>query len=224
MPPVAPSPLEPDSPEAMLLSAYQQGVFPMADPETGEIEWFCPNPRAVLDVSPGGFHVPRSLARVLRRRTFEFTTDEDFEGVMRGCAASNPRFPAREQSWIDERLIRVYTNVHRAGHAHSIEAWREHAGRRTLVGGIYGVSIGAAFFAESKFCRPQSGGTDASKACLAVLVEHLRERGFTVLDVQFPNRHLEQFGLHLVSRASFLTQLATATAHAATWGTLQRGG
>jgi leucyl/phenylalanyl-tRNA--protein transferase len=194
----------------------------MADPESGEIEWYCPNPRAVLDLSPGGFHVPRSLARVLRRGTFEFTTDEDFENVMRGCAESNPRFPTREQSWIDERLIRVYTNLHRAGHAHSIEAWREHHRRRTLVGGIYGVSIGAAFFAESKFCRPQCGGTDASKACLAVLVEHLRKRGFTVLDVQFPNPHLLQFGLHLVSRSQFLAQLATATAQPVTWDTLHR--
>lgn len=177
----------------MIIAAYCQGIFPMADDESGEIGWYSPDPRAVFPLDE--FHAPRSLLRTIRRGKFEVRIDTAFEEVMRGCAD-------REETWISEELLQAYVALHRIGFAHSVEAW--YGGE--LAGGLYGVSIGGAFMGESMFTRV----TDASKVCLVVLVERLRERGFTLLDSQLPSRHLQGYGQALISRASYLRQLAAA--------------
>ncbi|GMV37219.1 MAG: leucyl/phenylalanyl-tRNA--protein transferase [Fimbriimonadales bacterium] len=176
-----------------LLTAYMHGIFPMADPATGEIWWFRPDPRAILPIH--GMHVSRSLRRVLRSGKFDVTVDRDFEGVMRGCAD-------REETWISEDLIRAYTELFRMGYAHSIETWRE----GSLVGGVYGVSLGAAFMAESMFHRE----TDASKVALHALVTRLAERGYELLDVQYQTPHLASLGVIEISLAEYLRRLAVA--------------
>ena len=192
----------------LLLEAYRHGIFPMANSESGGLEWFSPDPRAVLPLDR--FHVPRSLARVVRQGRFEIATDTCFTRVMRECAAPRRDGPS---TWIDERLIEVYEELHRHGHAHSIEAWR--AGK--LVGGLYGVHIGAAFMGESMFSRPGSGGTNASKVCLVKLVELLRARRFRVLDTQFHTPHLDQFGVVEVPRDDYLARLADALIERTEW-------
>jgi len=183
------------TPEGVEL-AYRHGIFPMADEQSGEVLWFRPDPRAVIAI--GGLHVSRSLARTIRRGRFEIRVDSDFEGVMRGCA-DRP-----EGSWINDRFVEVYGALHRAGKAHSVEAWRE--GR--LVGGTYGVALGGAFMAESMFHRE----TDASKVALAALVQRLRERNFTLLDVQYVTPHLESLGAIEISRREYERRLARALA------------
>jgi leucyl/phenylalanyl-tRNA--protein transferase len=200
---------EPDVVES-ILGAYRLGYFPMAESarRPGSIHWLSPDPRAIIPLD--AFHVPRSLAKRVRSARFEITSDRDFVGVIRGCA--EPRTGERD-TWIDDRIVSAYTALHHAGHAHSIEAWFD--GR--LVGGLYGVRIGAAFFAESKFSRPDRGGTDASKVCLVHLVHHLRRRGFTLLDVQMSNPHLEQFGVIEVPRAEYLGRLTDAMARRGGW-------
>ena len=209
----------PDLTVETLLKAYRAGLFPMADPETGRLSWFNPDPRGFIPLEPGrlgGFHVSRSLARRVRSRKFDMRSDAAFEAVIRGCA--EPR-PDRPDTWIDDRIVAAYTALHRAGHAHSVEAWLapENQAQPELVGGVYGVAIGAAFFAESMFCRPERGGTDASKVCLVHLVSHLRRRGFAVLDVQFWNPHIDQFGCREIRRAEYLVRLHEATARAVEW-------
>ena len=181
------------TPEGVEL-AYRHGIFPMADERSGEVLWFRPDPRAVIPLD--GFHVSRSLARTLKRGRFEIRVDTDFEGVMRGCA-DRP-----EGSWIDDRFIAVYGALHRGGKAHSVEAWRE--GR--LVGGTYGLALGGAFMAESMFHRE----TDASKVALAALVQHLTERGFTLLDVQYLTPHLASLGAIEIPRSDYEARLAKA--------------
>ncbi|MCC6729807.1 MAG: leucyl/phenylalanyl-tRNA--protein transferase [Chthonomonadales bacterium] len=161
-----------------LVSAYREAVFPMADSVTGRLYWMRPDPRAVIPLD--GFHMSRSLARAIRRGRFEVRVDTDFEGVMRGCA------DRAEGTWITEEFVAVYGELHRRGAAHSVEAWSE--GR--LVGGTYGLALGAAFMAESMFHRE----TDASKVALAALVARLRERGFALLDVQYLTPHLSSLG------------------------------
>jgi leucyl/phenylalanyl-tRNA--protein transferase len=207
---------------AALLAAYREGAFPMADPDTGRIEWFCPDPRAVMPLNPesapgagDGFHISRSLARRLRSGRFAVTSDTAFEDVIRGCA--EPR-EGREETWIDERIVRWYTDLFELGHAHSVEAWLGAPDAPPLlVGGVYGVSIGAAFFAESMFSRPERGGTDASKVALVRLVQHLRERGFTLMDVQFRNPHIDQFGVKYIRRRKYLDLLAKAVDAPVEW-------
>jgi leucyl/phenylalanyl-tRNA--protein transferase len=181
------------TPEGVEL-AYRHGIFPMADEQSGEVLWFRPDPRAVIQI--GGLHVSRSLARTIRRGRFEIRVDSDFEGVMRGCA-DRP-----EGSWIDDRFVEVYGALHRAGKAHSVEAWRE--GR--LVGGTYGVALGGAFMAESMFHRE----TDASKVALAALVQRLWERDFTLLDVQYVTPHLESLGATEITRREYERRLERA--------------
>jgi leucyl/phenylalanyl-tRNA---protein transferase len=201
-----------------LLRAYREGYFPMADPDRpqSDLMWFNPDPRGVLPLSEAdGFHIPRRLQGRLRSGCFRVTTDTAFAEVIRACAA-----PRRDEpnSWIDHRIVALYTALHEAGHAHSIEAWLPRVGHPpALVGGLYGVHIGGAFFAESKFSRPAEGGTDASKVCLVHLVRHLRERGFTLLDVQFWNPHLEQFGCREIPRSEYLRRLAEATITPRDW-------
>ncbi len=197
-----------------MLEAYRLGAFPMGDTaEGGPIRWYSPDPRGIIPLE--GFHVPRRLADKVRSRVFEVTTDRAFEAVIRACAEPRPP-PGEQESWIDERIVSSYVGLHRAGHAHSVEAWSHGAGGPELVGGLYGVHIGAAFFAESKFHRPGMG-TDASKVCLARLVMHLRARGFELLDVQMWNPHLAQFGCVEVARSGYLEQLRAACAKSVSW-------
>jgi len=174
--------------------AYRHGIFPMADERSGEVLWFRPDPRAIVPLD--GFHISRSLARTIKRATFEIRLDSDFEGVMRGCA-DRP-----EGTWISERFVEVYGALHLAGKAHSVEAWRE--GR--LVGGVYGLALGGAFMAESMFHRE----TDASKVALAALVMRLRERGFPLLDVQYVTPHLASLGAVEITRREYEQRLARA--------------
>jgi len=183
------------TPEGIEL-AYRHGIFPMADERSGEVLWFRPDPRAVIPLD--GFHVSRSLARTLRRGRLEVRVDTAFETVMRGCA-DRP-----EGSWISDRFVEVYGALHRAGKAHSLEAWRD----RRLVGGVYGLALGGAFMAESMFHR----ATDASKVALAALVGHLSERGFTVLDVQYMTPHLESLGAVEITRREYERRLERALA------------
>lgn len=205
-----------------MLDAYRAGAFPMADPQTGAIEWFRPDPRAILPLD--GFHVPTSLRqRVTSRgpRRFWVTSDRAFSRVIRACA--KPR-PDGEGTWIDDRIVHAYETLHDAGHAHSVEAWAigdergEEAGDDlVLVGGLYGVHVGGLFAGESMFSRPVLGGTDASKVCLVHLVHHLRRRGFALLDVQFVNPHLEQFGVVELACDDYLDRLARAVQTQTAW-------
>ena len=203
-----------------LLGAYRSGFFPMGDnrsPEGGAIQWFNPDPRAVIPLTPDhGLHLPRRLLARVNSHRFEITTDQAFADVMRGCAAPRPP-PGEQHSWIDARIIDVYTALHEAGHAHSIEAWLNRDETRTLVGGLYGVHIGAAFFAESKFHRADLGGTDASKVCLVHLIHHLHARGFELLDVQFWNPHIDQFGCTEIPQAEYLARLKAAANREVAW-------
>jgi leucyl/phenylalanyl-tRNA--protein transferase len=192
----------------LLVRAYRQGVFPMVNSETGRIEYFSPDPRTILSLDD--FHVPKSLARRVRSDRFEIRTDTHFEQVMRECAESRPD---RRDTWIDERLVVAYCGLHELGFAHSVEAWLEDV----LVGGLYGVHLGAAFFGESMFSRQELGGRDASKVCLVWLVEHMREAGFELLDTQFMTPHLERFGAVEVPRELYLSLLERALASQAAW-------
>lgn len=201
--------LDPQRPNAeLLLRAYARGIFPMVDGRSSRIEYFSPDPRAVIPLER--FHVPRSLARVRAKRPFEIRSDTVFEEVIRACG--EPR-AGRLETWLDERLIAAYVDLHAHGFAHSVEAFRE--GR--LVGGLYGVHIGAAFFGESMFSRPELGGTDASKLCLVELVERLRAGGFALLDTQFSTPHLARFGCVEIPRERYLALLEIAIRRRGEW-------
>ncbi|MEO0588806.1 MAG: leucyl/phenylalanyl-tRNA--protein transferase [Planctomycetota bacterium] len=183
---------------AMVLSAYRAGAFPMADDRRGRLGWFSPDPRAVLPLDDR-FRVRRSLAKRVRNAGFRLTVDRAFADVIHACAAPRPQQPG---TWISHDIEDAYVELHRLGFGHSVEAWR---GSR-LVGGLYGITLGSAFFGESMFSRE----TDASKVCLVHLVARLRDRGFTLLDTQFVNDHLRQFGVVELNRSDYLTQLAEA--------------
>jgi leucyl/phenylalanyl-tRNA--protein transferase len=176
----------------LLLEAYAGGLFPMAM-ENGQLGWFSPDPRAIIPIKE--FHVPRGLRKVLGKGRFEVKVNTAFEEVMRGCAA-------RETTWISDLIHRSYTRLHELGHGHSIESWQD----GVLVGGLYGVSIGGAFFGESMFSRVP----DASKVALEALVRRLDARGFTLLDTQWVTEHLKQFGTHEIPRQEYLRRLARA--------------
>ena len=166
----------------ILLRAYSVGLFPMADAaDDPELFWVEPELRGIIPLDT--FHVSKSLAKTIRRKPFDIRYDTAFEAVMAGCASAAPDRPS---TWINETIRRLYTELHHIGHAHSVEAWEGDE----LVGGLYGVSLGSAFFGESMFSRR----TDASKICLVHLVERLREKGFTLLDTQFTTDHLKNFG------------------------------
>jgi leucyl/phenylalanyl-tRNA--protein transferase len=181
------------SPE-LVLAAYAQGIYPMADPD-GTIRWYSPRRRAIFPLD--AFRVPRSLAKVVRRGVYEIRVDTAFEEVVRGCAD-------REITWISEEIVRTYTELHHLGFAHSVEAWHE----GELVGGLYGVALRGAFMGESMFSRMPS----ASGVCLVSLVERLVERGYVLLDSQTPTRHLARFGQILVPREEYLHRLRGALA------------
>jgi leucyl/phenylalanyl-tRNA---protein transferase len=190
-------------PTDLLVSAYASGWFPMAVGD-GSIRWFSPDPRGIIPLD--GFHVSKRLARVIRRRVFDIQINREFEAVIRGCAEA-PRDAEDPGTWIDQEIHDSYCALHRAGLAHSVEAWQE--GR--LAGGLYGVAIGGAFFGESMFHHV----TDASKVALAALVDRLRERGFTLLDTQWTTEHLEQFGAIEIPRRRYLAVLADALSRTA---------
>jgi leucyl/phenylalanyl-tRNA--protein transferase len=182
----------------LLLRAYTIGLFPMAETaEDPELFWVDPERRGVIPLDT--FHVPRSLRKVVRRGTFEVVVDRDFFGVLDGCAEITDK---RRATWINSEIVRLYGDLHRRGFAHSVECWRE--GR--LVGGLYGVALGGAFFGESMFSRE----TDASKVALVHLVVRLIRGGFTLLDTQFVTPHLAKFGAIEISRAAYRRQLARA--------------
>ena len=181
------------APEA-LLQGYRLGVFPMAM-DDGAIEWFSPDPRGILPLDQ--FHMPHALERVVRKGVFEVRINTSFTEVMRRCAE-------RPETWINGEIIASYTRLHEMGCAHSIETWRN----GELTGGLYGVSIGGAFFGESMFHHV----TDASKVALCALVERLREKRFVLLDTQWRTPHLERFGVIEVSRRQYMYLLTRALA------------
>jgi len=185
------------SPE-LLLSAYCQGVFPMAH-DDGQIVWYDPDPRAILPLDQ--FHIPRSLARTIRRGRFQVRVDTAFAAVIRACAEPAP---GREETWIDETIISAYSRLHQLGFAHSVETWLD----GELVGGLYGVAVRGLFAGESMFSR----GRDASKVALVWLVEHLREQQFQLLDVQFTTPHLRRFGAVEIPRSEYKRRLQAALA------------
>jgi leucyl/phenylalanyl-tRNA--protein transferase len=172
----------------LLLRAYALGVFPMAESRADpELYWIDPKQRGILPLD--AFHVPHSLRKTIRRRVFEVRVDTAFKEVMEACAEPGP---GRPDSWINDEILALYTALHEARHAHSVEAWRD----GKLVGGLYGVTIGAAFFGESMFSRE----TDASKVALVHLVARLRCGGFELLDTQFVTKHLARFGVVEIPR------------------------
>ncbi len=171
----------------LVLSAYEQGAFPMADPESGEINFYSCDPRCVLPLEPGGLQISRTLKRRAESGRFRIAIDTAFNAVVGECGKERR---GDNQSWISEELRALYVELHRRGHAHSVEAWLD----ENLVGGLYGVALNGAFFGESMFSRPQLGGTDASKVCLVALVSRLRARGFQLLDCQYSNDHMLRMG------------------------------
>jgi leucyl/phenylalanyl-tRNA---protein transferase len=185
-------------PSELLVSAYSSGWFPMAVDE-GEIRWYSPDPRGIIPLE--AFHVPSRLARVIRRGRFRIDIDRDFPAVIRGCAQVD-RKDDDPGTWIDSEILTSYIALHRQGLAHSVEAWEG----ESLAGGLYGVALGGAFFGESMFHR----ATDASKVALAALVEHMKARGFTLLDIQWVTPHLEQFGAIEIPRSEYLELLHEA--------------
>jgi leucyl/phenylalanyl-tRNA--protein transferase len=187
----------------LLLRAYSNGVFPMAESRgRSEIFWVDPEWRGIIPLD--GFHVPRSLRRVVRRRLFDVRSDTAFDTVIRECAA--PR-RGRGDTWINDDIVRSYAELYRLGFAHSIECWQND----DLVGGLYGVSIGGAFFGESMFSRV----TNASKVALVHLVARLVDAGFRLLDTQFVTEHLTQFGALEVPRNQYHQMLREALANEA---------
>jgi leucyl/phenylalanyl-tRNA--protein transferase len=182
-----------------LLRAYAAGIFPMAESaESTELRWYDPPIRALIPLDES-FHVPRRLMRTLRQAPYRVTVNQCFEEVMRGCAAPGE---GRETTWINKDIFRLYTTLHRGGHAHSVEAWDGDK----LVGGLYGVSLGRAFFGESMF----SLKTDASKIALVHLVALLRHCGYQLLDTQFQTSHLVRFGTFEIARSAYQLLLAAA--------------
>jgi leucyl/phenylalanyl-tRNA---protein transferase len=181
------------SPER-LLAAYRRGIFPWYSPGQ-PVLWWSPDPRAVL--FPEEFRLTRSLAKTLRNRGFAASIDRDFEGVIDGCAAPRTASPG---TWITAEMRAAYLELHRLGHAHSIEIRRQGA----LAGGLYGVRLGGVFFGESMFSRER----DASKAALAHLVRLCRRSSLAVIDCQLPSRHLASLGARTIPRAQFQALLA----------------
>jgi leucyl/phenylalanyl-tRNA--protein transferase len=185
------------NPEELLL-AYRLGIFPMAESRNAkDVLWVRPHERCILPLDK--FHVPRRLADTIKSDRYTVTVDKRFVDVIRGCAESRPD---RRDTWINAPIIDVFTMLHTRGLAHSVEVWFE----EKLVGGLYGLSLASAFFAESKFSRMR----DASKVALVHLAARLKAGGYTLLDAQFPNPHLEQFGAVTVTEERFQSLLAQA--------------
>jgi leucyl/phenylalanyl-tRNA--protein transferase len=180
----------------IVLYAYTQGVFPMAHPEEGNaVYWHEPHLRGIIPLD--GFKVSKNLAREFRSGKYDYCIDRDFEAVLRACAE-------REETWISDEIMEVYLALHEMGYAHSFEVWKG----EELVGGLYGVAMGRAFFGESMFHRV----SNASKLALVFLVEYLRQQQFTLLDTQFQTEHLAQFGTIEIPQEAYLKMLAEALA------------
>jgi leucyl/phenylalanyl-tRNA--protein transferase len=189
----------------LVLRAYRHGLFPMAEGRGGEkLFWLDPIKRGVLPL--GGFHLSRRLLRTVLSDTFTVTADQNFAGTIAGCATP---LPDRIDTWINPQIERLFTELFRMGHAHSIEAWQG----GNLVGGLYGVALGGVFFGESMF----SFARDASKVALVHLVARLRLGGFRLLDTQFVTPHLEQFGAAEIPRDRYKRLLAEAVDLPAVW-------
>jgi leucyl/phenylalanyl-tRNA---protein transferase len=192
-------------PPDLLLKAYASGVFPMAESASDpEVFWVRPETRGIIPLD--ALHVPKSLAKTIRQGRFEIRFDHDFAAVIDACAEVREE---RESTWINAPIREAYTGLHMRGNCHSVEAWRE----GSLVGGLYGVSLGRAFFGESMFSRER----DASKVCLVKLVEHLNTRGFVLLDTQFTTDHLKRFGAVDVQRRKYEKLLEEALRGEATF-------
>ncbi len=194
------------SPE-VLLHAYASGMFPMAVPELGNsIFWFAPDPRTIIPLD--GLHVSKSLRRKVRKQPFEVVSDRDFEAVIRACA--EPREgDSQDETWISEDIIKAYTNLHRLGFAHSVECYEN----GELVGGLYGVTLGGAFFGESMFHK----ATDASKIALYHLVKQMNRLGYQLLDVQYTTDHLTRLGAVEITRAEYEERLKAAVELPVVW-------
>ena len=192
---------------ATVIRAYERGCFPMGNAD-GSIHWITSDPRFVLPI--GGLHVPKSLARLARQRPFEIRVDTAFRRVMEQCAVDRGD---ENLAWITPRMIDVYEEMHRAGFAHSVEAWSG----GVLVGGLYGVTLGGAFFGESMFSRLDLGGSNASKLCLLELDRLLAARGFLLLDSQERNEHMAQFGGEEISLDAYGARLADAIQAPVAW-------
>lgn len=193
----------------LLMSAYAQGVFPMAEAD-GQVYWYTPDPRAIIPLD--GFHVPRRLARTVRSSRFQVTADHSFRQVMTECAKLRP---GRETTWIGAGFVEAYTALHEHGFAHSVETWQD----GELVGGLYGVALGGLFAGESMFSLVR----DASKVALVHLVELLREGGYVLLDTQFiVGEHMLQFGTIEISRQEYQRRLAQALRVPASWSRTDR--
>lgn len=189
----------------LLVQAYASGVFPMAAPEMGnEIFWFAPDPRTIIPLDE--FHVSRSLARTVRQKRFDVRMDVDFTGVIRACAA--PR-PEHEETWISEEIVEVYSKLFELGYAHTVECYLDDQ----LVGGLYGVSLGGAFFGESMFHKFR----DASKVALVHLVRHLKAMNYQLLDVQYMTEHLRRFGAREIPRRRYEELLSSALQEERSW-------
>lgn len=193
----------------LLLRAYRAGLFPMAESRRGDrLYWLDPEQRGVIPLDT--FHLPRRLRRTVLSGGFEATSNRAFGAVVAGCAE-----PAegREETWINPEIERLFGALHRMGQAHSIEIWEGPPEAGRLVGGLYGVALGGAFFGESMFSRVR----DASKVAVVHLVARLRLFGFRLLDAQFQTAHLAQFGCHEVPRADYKARLAAAVELATSW-------
>lgn len=177
----------------LVLWGYRQGMFPMADHPTQRIMWFSPDPRAILDLE--AFHISGTLRQVIRQGRFHVTINRCFRSVIQACAQRTP-------TWISPELVEVYCKLHRLGYVHSVETWQDDE----LAGGLYGVTLGGAFFGESMFHHQ----TDASKVALVGLVQQLRRRQFTLLDTQYITTHLARFGVETISRDAYLRRLKHA--------------
>ena len=177
----------------IVLSAYTQGFFPMADENTGEIFWHSPDPRAVFPLD--NLKKPKSLLKSSRKKGFKYSVNADFEFVIRACAD-------RDDTWISEDIISIYQDLHENGHAHSVETWMNNE----IVGGLYGIAIGGAFFGESMFNLE----SEAAKASFFYLVEYIKSKGFILLDSQYINPFTEQLGAVEITRDNYLSFLQEA--------------
>lgn len=177
----------------ILLGAYASGMFPMSPSDSDEINWYSPDPRAIIPLDT--FKISRSLKQTIKKNIFQFRLDTSFEQVMKECAKRN-------ETWISQTIIKSYLRLHELGFAHSVESWCE----GKLAGGLYGVALGGAFFGESMFSRVK----DASKVALVNLVIRLRERKFSLLDTQYITPHLAHFGTIELPRSEYLKLLKKA--------------
>ncbi len=182
----------------LIMEAYRQGIFPMAyNAGSPFIHWICPDFRGQLPIE--GLHIPKKLKKTLLQHPYRVTTDKAFNAVIQGCAESRPERP---ETWINAQIMKVFCELHERGHAHSVECWKG----RELVGGIYGLEIGGAFFGESMFAK----STDASKIALVHLIARCWKGGFKLFDTQFVNDHLLQFGAYELSHVKYKRELDRA--------------